>query len=150
MTPVVCYRLFIFNFNSQYRRSVLLMEPDPLFIEVFFKKFGQAAISYSANWTLTQEYLITYLLISLGNTPIYFPFYSLIRVVLHLYTQCENCEYTSDFIYHCFFFLPRLWGFMYFIEGGTGVKVAVLDICHLRSELPPHKVVVFEPDTYLF
>ena len=26
-----------------------------------------------------------------------------------------------------FFFLPRLWGFMYSIEGGTGVKVAVLD-----------------------
>ena len=49
-----------------------------------------------------------------------------------------------------FSFYLRLWGFMYFIEGGTGVKVAVLDACHLRSELPPHKVVVFKPDTYLF
>ena len=45
------------------------------FIGVFFKKFGQAAISYSANWTFTQEYFIVPLLISFfGNTLIFFSF----------------------------------------------------------------------------
>ena len=78
---------------------MLLTEPDPLLLGVTSKKFGQAAISHSENWTVTQEYFIVHLIIIILEIPFYFlSFYSLIRVVLHLCTlrwklrihQCLN------------------------------------------------------------
>ena len=47
-----------------------------------------------------------------------------------MYTKVKTVNTPVILFYHYLFFLPRLWGFMYFIEGGTGVKVAVLYTCH--------------------
>ena len=47
-----------------------------------------------------------------------------------MYMKVKTVNTPVILFYHCLFFLPRLWGFMYFIEGGTGVKVAVLYTCH--------------------